>query len=489
MTDAPTHFGFDRKQVIHTFVILLLMLGFGFLPPFGTITPVGMQVLGIFIGCIYAWTVGIVIWPSLFALLCMGFVGKNTVGDVITATVGNTTLHMIFVSLMFCYAVEKSGLIELVAKLMLSRKFARRGPWSLCLAFWIATAVTSGITTATTAITLLCWQMFYEVANRIGLEKRSPYVSVVIIGIGISAYLGGIVLPYTAFTQICFGVLNSMDAGVTINITAYVLTMIVLNVLAIVVLYLFSSRCLHIHIDYEVPHDLISVDDLKMGKSQRTALIFIIALCLTLMLPYYLPAAWGFTKILKNLGFVGAFSVSLIILTFCRDNADKPMFDFVDAFKNGVPYGMVCLVATALLVSSKLTDPSTGVSAMITALLQPIMGLHSSYLSMALLMLFGFVLTNIINNIVCITLMVPVGVALAGSTNANPAVMITLFCMVLLQGIVMPSSSMFGALLHGNTEWLTSRSIYKYATILELVLGLVIGFIGVPIANFIFGLF
>ena len=38
---------------LHSTIGLLLIFGFGHLPPFGTVTPVGMQVLGIFAGMIY----------------------------------------------------------------------------------------------------------------------------------------------------------------------------------------------------------------------------------------------------------------------------------------------------------------------------------------------------------------------------------------------------------------------------------------------------
>ena len=45
-------------------IIILLMIGFGFLPPIGPLTQVGMQTLGIFISLIYAWSRGQMIWTS-----------------------------------------------------------------------------------------------------------------------------------------------------------------------------------------------------------------------------------------------------------------------------------------------------------------------------------------------------------------------------------------------------------------------------------------
>ena len=39
-------------------LIAVLMFGIGFLPPIGDITPYGMKILGIFIGCIVGWGFG-----------------------------------------------------------------------------------------------------------------------------------------------------------------------------------------------------------------------------------------------------------------------------------------------------------------------------------------------------------------------------------------------------------------------------------------------
>ena len=84
--------------------------------------------------------------------------------------------------------------------------------------------------------------------------------------------------------------------------------------------------------------------------------------------------------------------------------------------------------------------------------------------------------------------MVPISLAFLATNGGNPAVMAALFCMVLYQGIVMPAGSVFGALLHGNTEWLSSALIYKYATLMEIVLALILALVGVPVGNFIFSI-
>ena len=42
--------------VLHVLISIAIMLVVGMLPPIGTITPVGMKVVGVFFGAIYGWS-------------------------------------------------------------------------------------------------------------------------------------------------------------------------------------------------------------------------------------------------------------------------------------------------------------------------------------------------------------------------------------------------------------------------------------------------
>ena len=58
----------DMKTYIHSIIGIIIMFGFGYLPAPEPITPMGMQVLGIFIGLIYLWCLVDLLWPSVFLL-------------------------------------------------------------------------------------------------------------------------------------------------------------------------------------------------------------------------------------------------------------------------------------------------------------------------------------------------------------------------------------------------------------------------------------
>ena len=150
-----------------------------------------------------------------------------------------------------------------------------------------------------------------------------------------------------------------------------------------------------------------------------------------------------------------------------------------------VPYGLLCVVATALTMAGQLTSEATGISKLLTMVLEPITSVGSPYLVMALFVIVSVILTNVINNIVCATILIPVGMVLVQNIGINPIAMIAVMCLTLQQGIVAPSGSVFGAMLHGIDGYITSKSVYRYGTILEIVVALVAGFIGTLLANII----
>ena len=104
----------------------------------------------------------------------------------------------------------------------------------------------------------------------------------------------------------------------------------------------------------------------------------------------------------------------------------------------------------------------------------------------ALFVAFGCLITNAINNVVCMNIFIPIGVATVVGMSGNPSVLVELLQMVLYLGLILPSGSSVGALMHGNTEWLQTKSIYKYAFLGCFVVVIVCLVIGIPLGNLLF---
>lgn len=66
------------SKVIHSAITIFLMFLFGrVIPPFGGITEVGMNVLGVFLGVIYGYCTCEIAWPSILGFVAYGLSGRR----------------------------------------------------------------------------------------------------------------------------------------------------------------------------------------------------------------------------------------------------------------------------------------------------------------------------------------------------------------------------------------------------------------------------
>lgn len=65
----------SASYYVHTVICLVIMFGFGHLPPLDPLTPLGMNLIGIFLSVLYGWVCIEIVWPSLAGLLALMLVG------------------------------------------------------------------------------------------------------------------------------------------------------------------------------------------------------------------------------------------------------------------------------------------------------------------------------------------------------------------------------------------------------------------------------
>lgn len=475
-----------QKTWINAIIIIAFMLLFRFLPPIGPVTPFGMTVLGIFIGMLYGWVLGELIWPSLLGLVLLGLTEGNTVTDVLNTAFMNTTLQTILFSLVFCYGISATGVLDIAAKFILSRKFAQKGPYWLCFAFWLAAVIGGLLTTNALPVTILLWSIFYPVAEQLELQKKSAYVAIMMIGICITSYSGSLLVPYHAFAAVCWGVLASVNPDLQMNFVAYSLTVLAINVVLMPALLAFFKFVIRPKVDYKSLGDFINPEELVLNTRQKIVLVYTLLLCAMMIAPNILPKAWALTGILANLGMNGTFIFILVAMTLTITVSGEELMDIAEGMVKGVPWGLYFLLLAALLISNYIANESTGISALLVEWVSPLLAGRSAFIFMVIMIFIGAVVTNCINNFVTVALLIPISIPFLAVNGGNPLVMATLFAVILLQGVVMPAGSVLGALCHGNDEWLTPGLVYKYATMGELILAIVVSFVGIPVGNFLF---
>lgn len=145
---------------------LAVMFGFGLLPPFGQ-SRLGMKLLGIFIGLVYAWTFTSMIWSSLLAFVAIVWSGAYTIGEFMAVSMGNTTVWFHAVQHDLVASLTQVGLVDYFGKWFISREFLAGRPWLFTWVFLFACFLLGALTNGTAA-TLIFLSMFFSIAKQVG---------------------------------------------------------------------------------------------------------------------------------------------------------------------------------------------------------------------------------------------------------------------------------------------------------------------------------
>ena len=130
--------GYSPMMYVHIIITLFLMFGFGFLPPFATLTPMGMRLLGTFLGVIYGYSTCEIIWPSLFAFIAYGLSGfPGSMNAGISATMGSSTVFQIITQYFTAGAIVIYGFGKWFIRWSLSQKAFKGKPlfYTWCFMF------------------------------------------------------------------------------------------------------------------------------------------------------------------------------------------------------------------------------------------------------------------------------------------------------------------------------------------------------------------
>ena len=473
-----------QKFYFQMILIVALMVGIGMLPPFGQITDYGMRVLGIFVGCVVGWGFGHNYFASILALLLLAFCGENTFDGVFSGAFGHQSILMVLFSLLFCFGIEQTGIMHYIANWILSRKFATKGPWFISLAFWIACSVCSALITNTLPVIILLWTMFYAIVNETQVERTNTWVQVTMIMMCVTGYTGSVIMPYAGWNLMVFGIAMSSVPTLSINLFAHTTLMIVLNILIIMTIFLVSKIFWGKKTQNLNVKRIVDDKDLKMTKQQKFGILYLVILALMLFLPNVLSADVPGIAILSKLTATGSFAVVTLLL--CITHVDgKPLMEPYTAMKN-LPWPLMFLLIAALYIAGLIASAQTGISATILAMLNSSVGRLGVIGIMAVFVGVGCLVTNAINNVVCVNIFVPIGAGMVASIGGDANVLASLLCPILYLGLALPSGSVVGGLMHGNVEWLQTKSIYKYATIGCCIVVFWCVLVGIPLGNFLF---
>lgn len=470
------------KNSIHYAVILFFMAGFGFIPPFSQMTPVGMRILGIFIGVLYGWsTVGILI-PTLLAIFFFGLtVGFGT---FLAGSFGNQLVAMMMILLVICGMMEKYNLITVLAQKFVTAKFCEGHPWRLCFMILLGAYICVNFNVIVAGIIFVTFiKNICKIAN---IPYKSAWPTAMIMGVALTLMMGQLQIPVHGTPLVLIGALQSIT-GASVNFVKYMIFIIPLSIVLIGV-YLVCMRFI-LKIDVSA---LKAVTAEAMGGKMKMNSDQIKVLSLMLIMIAFLVCTQVFPKgSLLNTIFsvkLGLFGVGLgmcCVMLFFKNSKGEALFNFNECAKLGMAWDPFFLCAFIIPFSSYMTGGDTGIAATLTTLMKPLFALP-----LVAFMLLMFALMNIITNfaqntVVAITFM-PLFMAYGMATGVDMGGTYILLFLVAQMAIASPASSTVCGVMYSMPEAVDLNLTMKYAVRVLPFLYVALMLLGIPYSMLIF---
>ncbi len=449
---------------VHMVIIILFMFAFGYLPPIGTITPVGMKILGIFIGLLYGWSTFGMLWPSLLGMFALGFSGMGSVKEMLSMGFSNEIVIFLIFVLVLIEMLSDCDAVNTVVNFFLTRKSLQGRPWLFSFVFLLASGLLCTFGQAFAAF-FLCWSILELLFKRVNYKPYDTYPTIMIIGVVISAAAIGLMVPFKATPLLILGAYAGLT-GISVNYLQYMLVMIPAGLLFLAGYLFFCHLLLKPDMAPMQNIDASTLVDrsIKATKRQKASLLGFGFFLLLLLIPGCLPTSWPFVIWMNRIGIAGITVFCTIVFTLIHIDG-KPLLDFPSLARRGLNWPITFMVAVLMMMTSLLMNEATGIKAFVLLLLQPITAHCTGFTFLLALFILGVILTNFMNNMVVAFMMVPVLVAVSDSMALNTTVGVLLILIATSAAYLTPAASPATAMLFAKKEWLRSGDIIKIGCI------------------------
>ncbi|WP_295636619.1 SLC13 family permease [uncultured Mailhella sp.] len=453
---------------VHTIICLVIMFGFGQLSPIEPLTPLGMNLIGIFLGVLYGWIFIDIIWPSIAGLLALMLVGGMKPGALLNKSFGDPIVVMMFFIFVFCATINYYGLSKFISLWFITRKAVAGKPWLFTYTFLASIMLLGGLTSASPAA-VIGWSILYGVCEVCGYKKGDGYPTMMVFGIVYAAQVGMAIIP---FKQAALTVMSAYEtmSGTHIDYAKYMFIAIVACALCSLLFLLIGKYIFRPDVSKLADLDASNLDkdqSLSLSGVQKSVLGFLFALVALLLIPAFLPADLAVVKFLKSIGNTGICMFLVGIMCFIKVNG-KPLLRFKAMVDDGVAWGIIFILAMVQPLSGAMANPASGITPFLMSVLEPLFGSGSPLFFALCMGLLATILTQFINNGAVGVALMPIIFSYCTNKGVGPEMAVIMVVMGVHLAFLTPAASSSAALLHGN-EWASTKSIWKSSPIVILL--------------------
>lgn len=469
---------------MHSAVCIVLMFGIGFLPPFGAITPMGMKILGVFVGALYGWIFVEFMWPSLLGFVAMGLSGYCSVPQALSSGFGNDNVINLFFMFIFAAYLERTGLMRFLARWLISRKCNVGHPWIFTTMLLFA-ILPIAMFVNIWAGTIMLWTIFYSLSKEIGFKKTDMYVAYVLAGI---PYLGAMVntaFPFQPYSQIVFSVGNveKLSEIPFVPWTIMGLTTAVCMLFG----YILLGKLLRINVEplLQMGDRFADMRNDKLSKDEKFAGLLLCIFLLIIIIPGVLNGG-ALDEFLSKIGVSGAAVFCIVLAFIYQASQGGKIYDLANMVKDGVGWDLLVLLAITFPLGAAMEAADCGIVATLVGYLLPLAETVSPIVFLIMMVFIFTLVTQVAHNVVLLLALTPTLASICLTIGIDPIAFTLIFCTGLQLAVCTPAASAQSAMVFGNTDWIEKKYAIKIG-VCFMVMGLLIDFcILLPLGLMIF---
>lgn len=465
------------KYYVGSIIAILIMFFFGKLvPAWGSVTEVGVGVIGVFIGVILAiFVTGDTLWPSVVAMAALTANGYfPNFNSAISSVFGIGVVYGFFLITAVINCMNDSGTGEAIASILLTRKLFQKKPLLLSYCFLMTFSIATNFMN-TVGTMLLGFPILDSMLKAANIKSNEKYARFMNLGLFMAIALGftyrSVVMPdinfrFEYFTDALEG------TGVVINYGLYTVFLILAG-FCFFALYVLAMKYIFkcdfgglANLDFTEMPEIVS-----KAKLDKYQLIFIGAF-IVFAVSGLAPASW---TVIKRIGQYGILGLLCVLLFFLKrkdkDGNVVMMFDFGKYLKT-VPWAVALSLGIFSAIGAALGSDACGFKQWLVDTLGVALS-DGGASSLALICIVGAAcLTQVFNNAATMTifaaLVAPLVVPFAVDGSLDPALLLATIVMGAQSGCLTMAASATAPILH-TREGINNKFIFTGGLFMEIL--------------------
>lgn len=482
----------DHIIYIHSVIGIAIMILFYLLPPISPITPVGMRIVGAFLGMVYLWSMVDSMWPSILGLLFMGFsglAGKGAVGMKVTMlqAFGHDTVLLILFSMVLFGAIQELGCTQYVTKWFLTRRVITGRPYVFLFIFYMACFALAALITPIGSL-LVLWPIALSLMDDMDIDQCDEFWPYFFVGMFFVSTIGQPFLPFKGAQLLVISAFQKMS-NIMVSYAAYMFLNFIMTILLTLTYILILKFIIRPDISKvkAVDAEVIARTQVlpPMNLQQKVFMFVLPAYIILLLAPGFLPKHWPIISKLNDLGPLGVILLFVILFSIWRFRGSS-LLDFKEVAYGQLSWGIFFMIAAAIYGANALSDDKTGVKEFLLTALNPILGGRSEMVFVAIMFTVALIITNFANNAAMAVVLMPVILAFTQQMGLSPTPVAIGVGMMVFVAMLTPAASPHAGMMHGRKDIYTTKDIMYIGFPLCILSLIYYIFIGYPLAKIIF---